>query len=101
MTRIEAELNQMQGGHPDAFLVFDDSEQSSAIQNFESLKDLDAMLASFQVGLPTLNGYSGFSPFGSYRITNCEELEKIFVEIKTFSPIIDSSNILLIGGECD
>ena len=101
VARIEEELDEMEGKPPDAFLVFDDNEQSSAIQNFESMKDLDAMLASFQVGLPTLNGYSGFSPFGSYRITNCEDLEKIFVEIKTFSPNIDLSNILLIGGECD
>jgi hypothetical protein len=101
VTRVEEKLEKMEGGRPDAFLVFDDGEQSSAIHNFESMKDLDAMFASFKVDLPTLNGYSGFFPFGSYRITNCEDVDMVFAEIKTFSPNIDLSNILLIGGECD
>ena len=89
-----------EGMPPDAFLVFDDSEQSSAVQNFESMKDLDAMLASFSVDLPTLNGYSGFFPFGSYRITKCEDVDKIFAEVRSFPPSVDLSNILLVGGEC-
>ena len=100
VARIEKELDETEGMPPDAFLVFDDSEQSSAVQNFESMKDLDAMLASFSVDLPTLNGYSGFFPFGSYRITKCEDVHKIFSEVRSFSPSVDLSNILLVGGEC-
>ena len=100
VARIEKELDETEGMPPDAFLVFDDSEQSSAVQNFESMKDLDAMFASFSVDLPTLNGYSGFFPFGSYRITKCEDVDKIFAEVRSFSPSVDLSNILLVGGEC-
>jgi hypothetical protein len=46
ISRIDSKMKTLKGEKVDAFLVFDDSEQSSAVQNFESMKDLDAMLAS-------------------------------------------------------
>ena len=81
-------------------MVLDDDEQSSAVQNFESMKDLDAMFASLKIGIPTLNGYSGFLPFGRYRVTNCDDVSKLFAEILEIEPDTDLSRVALIGGEC-
>ena len=100
ISRIDTKLKTLNGEHVDAFLVLDDDEQSSAVQNFESMKDLDAMLASLKIGIPTLNGYSGFLPFGRYRVTNCDDVSKLFAEILEIEPDTDLSRVALIGGEC-
>ena len=100
ISRINTKLKTLNGEHVDAFLVLDDNEQSSAVQNFESMKDLDAMLASLKIGIPTLNGYSGFLPFGRYRVTNCDDVSKLFAEILEIEPETNLSRIALIGGDC-
>lgn len=100
ISRINTKMKTLKAEKVDAFLVFDDSEQSSAVHNFESMKDLDAMLASLAIGIPTLNGYSGFFPFGSGRVTNCDDLSKLFTEIAKLDPDANLSRIALIGGDC-
>ena len=100
ISRIDTKIKTLNGEHVDAFLVLDDNEQSSAVQNFESMKDLDAMLASLELGIPTLNGYSGFLPFGRYRVANCDDVSKLFAEILEIEPETNLSRIALIGGEC-
>ena len=100
ISRIDTKIKALNGAHVDAFLVLDDNEQSSAVQNFESMKDLDAMLASLKIGIPTLNGYSGFLPFGRYRVANCDDVSKLFAEILEIEPETNLSRIALIGGDC-
>jgi len=100
VSRIETKIQTLDVDRIHAFLVFDDNEQSSAVQNFEAMRDLDAMLASLEIGIPTLNGYSGFWPYGGYRITNCNDVSKLFAEILELEPETDLSGVALIGGDC-
>ena len=78
----------------DAFFVLDDAEHN------RFMLDLDAITASQILGIPTLNGYSGFIPFGYENVMTCEDLDKMFAEIRKIEPEANLSRIALIGGDC-
>ncbi len=68
--------------------------------NFGIFDDTDAMLVSQSLGLPTLNGYSGFTPSGYQGIKTCDDLDRIFRSIKKSNPKINRSGIAVIGIDC-
>ena len=62
--------------------------------------DLDAMIAARDLGVPTVNGYSGFAPFGIEAVKSCEDVESLFSKIEKVYPKFDSSRILIVGATC-
>jgi len=68
--------------------------------NFGIFLDTDAMLVSQELGLPTLNGYSGFIPYGYEGIKTCEDLDRMFRFIQKSNPEINKTNVAVIGIEC-
>ena len=78
-----------------AFLVLDSD------QNNGYTLDLDAMLASQEIGLPTINGYSGWDPTGFIPIATCDQANEVFKTLRSFYPDFDESKVVIIGGECD
>ena len=78
----------------DAFFVFDNAERSY------SMLDIDAILVSQQLGIATLNGYSGFIPFGLGSVSTCSDLEIMYREIRKLDPGANFSRVAIIGSEC-
>ena len=68
--------------------------------NFGNFVDTDAMLVSQELGLPTLNGYSGFTPSGYQGINTCDDLDRIFGSIQKSNPKMNMSKIAVIGIDC-
>jgi hypothetical protein len=68
---------------------------------FAAMKDLDAMLASLKIGIPTLNGYSECAPYGRYRIVKYDGVTKLFTEISKLDSEANLTRVALIGGICD
>ena len=92
--RVSERINSANRDQFDAFFVLDDAEHNRFII------DLDAISASQILHIPTLNGYSGFIPFGYENVTTCEDLDGMFAEILRLKPDANLARIALIGGEC-
>ena len=92
--RVSERINSANRNQFDAFFVLDDAEHN------RFMLDLDAISASQILHIPTLNGYSGFIPFGYENVTTCEDLDKMFDEIRILIPGFDSSRVLIVGTEC-
>ena len=92
--RVSERINSANRDQFDAFFVLDDAGHN------RFMLDLDAISASQILDIPTLNGYSGFIPFGYENVTTCEDLDKMFAEIRIFNPGFDSSRVLIVGTDC-
>lgn len=92
--RVSERINSANRNQFDAFFVLDDAEHN------RFMLDLDAISASQILHIPTLNGYSGFIPFGYENVTTCEDLNRMFIEIHKLKPEANLSRIALIGGDC-
>ena len=92
--RVSEKINPSNRNQFDAFFVLDDAEHN------RFMLDLDAISASQILHIPTLNGYSGFIPFGYENVTTCEDLNRMFVEIHKLKPEANLSRIAIIGGDC-
>jgi hypothetical protein len=92
--RVSERINSANRDQFDAFFVLDDAEHN------RFMLDLDAITASQILDIPTLNGYSGFIPFGYENVTTCKDLDKMFGEIRIFYPGFDSSGVFIVGTEC-
>jgi hypothetical protein len=68
--------------------------------NFGIFLDTDAMLVSQKLGLPTLNGYSGFIPSGYEGIKTCDDLDRMLSFIQKSNPKITKTKIAVIGIDC-
>ena len=77
----------------DAFLYV----RTNASYNYS---DLDAMIAARDIGIPTVNGYSGFAPFGGDVVKSCKDAESLFSKIERVYPKFDSTRILIVGATC-
>jgi hypothetical protein len=93
--RVSERINSANRDQFDAFFVLDDAEHN------RFMLDLDAITASQILDIPTLNGYSGFIPFGYENVTTCEDLDNMFDEILKLDPAANLSRIAVIGGNCD
>ena len=92
--RVSERINSANRNQFDAFFVLDDAEHN------RFMLDLDAISASQILHIPTLNGYSGFVPFGYENVTTCEDLNRMFIEIHKLKPEANLSRIAIIGGDC-
>ena len=92
--RVSEKINPSNRNQFDAFFVLDDAEHN------RFMLDLDAISASQILHIPTLNGYSGFIPFGYENVTTCEDLNRMFIEIHKLKPEANLSRIAIIGGDC-
>lgn len=92
--RVSERIDSANRDQFDAFFVLDDAEHN------RFMLDLDAISASQILHIPTLNGYSGFIPFGYENVTTCEDLNRMFVEIHKLKPEANLSRIAIIGGDC-
>ena len=92
--RVSERINSANRDQFDAFFVLDDAEHN------RFMLDLDAITASQILDIPTLNGYSGFIPFGYENVTTCKDLDKMFDEILKIDPAAKLSRIAVIGGNC-
>lgn len=92
--RVSEKINPSNRNQFDAFFVFDDAEHNPF------MLDLDAISASQILHVPTLNGYSGFIPFGYENVMTCGDLDEMFADILKLKPKANLSRIALIGGEC-
>ena len=92
--RVSERINSANRDQFDAFFVLDDMEHN------RFMLDLDAITASQILDIPTLNGYSGFIPFGYEIVTTCEDLDKMFDEILKIEPEANLSRIAVIGENC-
>ncbi len=92
--RVSERINSANRNQFDAFFVLDDAEHN------RFMLDLDAISASQILHIPTLNGYSGFIPFGYENVTTCEDMDGMFAEILRLKPDANLARIALIGGEC-
>ena len=92
--RVSERINSANRNQFDAFFVLDGAEHN------RFMLDLDAISASQILHIPTLNGYSGFIPFGYENVTTCEDLNRMFVEIHKLKPEANLSRIAIIGGDC-
>jgi hypothetical protein len=68
--------------------------------NIGVFDDTDAMLASQELRLPTLNGYSGFTPSGYEAVNTCDDLDRIFRSMKKANPKTNRARIAVIGIDC-
>ncbi len=68
--------------------------------NFGIFTDTDAMLASQELGLPTLNGYSGFILSGYEAVNTCDDLDRILRSVQKVNPKINKARIAVIGIVC-
>ena len=92
--RVSERINLANRNQFDAFFVLDSVEQN------RFMLDLDAMAASQELEIPTLNGYTGFIPFGYENVTTCEDLDKMFDEILKIEPKANLARVAIIGGDC-
>jgi hypothetical protein len=92
--RVNERINLANRNQFDAFFVLDDAEHN------RFMLDLDAMAASQELEIPTLNGYTGFIPFGYENVTTCKDLDKMFDEILKIEPEANLSRVAIIGGNC-
>jgi hypothetical protein len=92
--RVSERINSANRDQFDAFFVLDDAEHN------RFMLDLDAMAASQELQIPTLNGYTGFIPFGYENVTTCKDLDKMFDEILKIEPEANLSRVAIIGGDC-
>ena len=92
--RVRERIDSTDRDQFDAFFVLDDAEHN------RFMLDLDAITASQILDIPTLNGYSGFIPFGYENVTTCEDLDKIFDEILIIEPEANLLRIAVIGDNC-
>ncbi|MEY4873748.1 MAG: hypothetical protein RJB41_450 [Actinomycetota bacterium] len=92
--RVNERINLANRNQFDAFFVLDDAEHN------RFMLDLDAITASQILDIPTLNGYSGFIPFGYENVTTCKDLDKMFDEILKIEPEANLSRVAIIGGDC-
>jgi hypothetical protein len=58
------------------------------------------MMAARDLGVTTVNGYSGFAPFGGEVVKSCEDAETLYSKIKRVYPKFDSTRILIVGAVC-
>jgi hypothetical protein len=92
--RVSERIDSANRDQFDAFFVLDDAEHN------RFMLDLDAITASQILDIPTLNGYSGFIPFGYENVTTCKDMDKMFDEILKLDPAANLSRIAVIGGNC-
>ena len=92
--RVSEKINSGNRNEFDAFFVFDNAARSY------SMLDIDAILASQQLGIATLNGYSGFIPFGLGNVSTCSDLVIMYREIRKLDPGANFSRVAIIGPEC-
>ena len=92
--RVGERINLANRNQFDAFFVLDDAEHN------RFMLDLDVMAASQDLKIPTLNGYTGFFPFGYENVTTCKDLDKMFEEILEIEPEANLSRIAVIGNNC-
>jgi hypothetical protein len=92
--RVSERINSANRDQFDAFFVLDDAEHN------RFMLDLDAMAASQELQIPTLNGYTGFIPFGYENVTTCKDLDNMFDEILKIEPEANLSRVAIIGGNC-
>ena len=93
---VEEVKQELQKKHPtefDAFLYV----RTNPSYNYS---DLDAMMAARDLGVTTVNGYSGFAPFGGEVVKSCEDAETLYSKIKRVYPKFDSTRILIVGAVC-
>lgn len=90
---VKQELGKRKLTEIDAFLYV----RTDASYNYS---DLDAMIAARDLGVPTVNGYSGFAPFGNEVVKSCADAESLFSKIEKVYPKFDSSRILIVGETC-
>ena len=90
---IKQELESKKLNEIDAFLYV----RTNASYNYS---DLDAMIAARDLGIPTVNGYSGFAPFGGDVVRSCKDAESLFSKIEKVYPKFDSTRILIVGAVC-
>jgi hypothetical protein len=90
---VKQEIEKSKLSKIDAFLYV----RTDASYNYS---DLDAMMAARDLGVNTVNGYSGFAPFGGEVVKTCEDAETLFSKIKRVYPNFESSRILFVGATC-
>ena len=90
---VKQELESKKANEIDAFLYV----RTNASYNYS---DLDAMIAARDLGIPTVNGYSGFAPFGGDVVRSCKDAESLFSKIEKVYPKFDSTRILIVGAVC-
>jgi hypothetical protein len=90
---VKQELQKRNPTEFDAFLYV----RTNSSYNYS---DLDAMMAARDLGVNTVNGYSGFAPFGGEVVKTCEDAETLFSKIKRVYPNFESSRILFVGATC-
>jgi hypothetical protein len=90
---VKQEIEKSKLSKIDAFLYV----RTDASYNYS---DLDAMIAARDLGVPTVNGYSGFAPFGNEVVKSCADAESLFSKIEKVYPKFDSSRILIVGATC-
>jgi hypothetical protein len=90
---VREKISEADRGSIESFIVVHGS-------NFGIFDDTEAMLVSQSLGLPTLNGYSGFAPSGYQGIATCDDLDRVFRSIKKSNPKINRSGIAVIGIDC-
>ena len=90
---VKQELEKRKLTEIDAFLYV----QTDDRYNYS---DLDAMIAARDLGIPTVNGYSGFAPFGNEVVKSCRDAEFLFSKIEKVYSKFDSSRILIVGATC-
>jgi len=90
---VKQEIEKSKLSKIDAFLYV----RTDASYNYS---DLDAMIAARDLGVPTVNGYSGFAPFGNEVVKSCADAESLFSKIEKVYPKFDSSRIMIVGATC-
>jgi hypothetical protein len=90
---VKQELEKRKSTEIDAFLYV----RTDVSYNYS---DLDAMITARDLGVPTVNGYSGFAPFGNEVVKSCADAESLFSKIEKVYPKFDSNRILIVGAAC-
>jgi hypothetical protein len=90
---VKQEIEKSKLSKIDAFLYV----RTDASYNYS---DLDAMMAARDLGVNTVNGYSGFAPFGGEVVKTCEDAQTLFSKINRVYPNFESSRILFVGATC-
>lgn len=90
---VKQDLAKRNPGEIDAFLYV----RTNVSYNYS---DLDAMIAARVLGVPAVNGYSGFAPFGGDVVKSCKDAELLFSKIEKVYPKFDRTRILIVGASC-